>query len=411
MKTDMLYLAKGGFWLSVGSISGSFAAFLLAILLVNTVPKEAFGTYKYILSLVGVFTSFTLSGLSEALSRSAAKGHDGDLRTVAIRAIPWNMLSGALALVAASYYFASGARTIAAGFLLVAIVTPLNAEFNLYAGMLKGKKAFAQLTKYGLIRAFLPVIATATTLLCTREALPLAAAYLGATVVGNAIAYAWTRKAYPSDGTSDPTTMRFGLHLSLMNVLGALASSIDKVIVFHYLGAANVAIYSIAQALPEQIDGIVSNVRHLALPKFAGQNPQATIRTLPRKILLYVLLLLILVGVYALMVKPFFQLLFPQYLEAVPYSIALAFAFAATAPGQLSLAYLAAHGAIRERYILGPVFSSIWIVLMIIFCRAFGLWGLVAAKLLIKYGGLMVGFWLTWRHALRSSQTPFPASL
>jgi O-antigen/teichoic acid export membrane protein len=205
--------------------------------------------------------------------------------------------------------------------------------------------------------------------------------------------------------------MRFGLHLTLINVLGALASSIDKVIIFHYLGAANVALYSIAQALPEQIDGTVSNVRHLALPKFANQDPRITIRTLPRKILVYVLLLMILVGAYALVAKPFFQLLFPEYLEAVPYSIALAFAFAATAPGQLSLAYLAAHGAIKERYILGLFFSGTWIILMIVFCRSFGLWGLVAAKLLIKYSGLIVGFWLAWRHAHQTSQTTFPKSL
>lgn len=399
LRTDMLYAARGGFWLSAGSMATSFAAFLLAILLVNVMPKEAYGTYKYILSLVGVFSAFTLSGMVEAVSRSVARGHEAAARLALPRVLPWNAMAGALAVAAAAYYQSAGDSALAAGFLLVAAVVPLNATFSLYAGFLKGKKAFARLTKYGAARAFLPTVAVAAALPFTRQALPLAAVYLGATAAGTLGAWWLTRKRYPMHGEGDPAMMPFGLHLSFMNVLGVLATSIDKVVIFHYLGAADVALYSIAQAMPEQIDSVVSNVRHLAMPKFAAQDPRATIKALPRKVFLYMAMLLAVVGAYALVAKPFFSLLFPTYLEAVPFSIGLAFAFAATAPGQLPLAYLTAHGAVKERYFLGPIFSGVWIVLMVLFCRSYGLWGLVAAKLVVKFGGLFVSLWLAERHA------------
>ena len=399
LRTDMLYAARGGFWLSAGSFSTSLAAFLLAILLVNVMPKEAYGTYKYILSLVGVFSAFTLSGLVEAVSRSVAKGHEDALRRALPRSLPWNVLAGLGAVAAAVYYYAAGAAPIAAGFLIVAVVVPLNASFALYAGHLKGKKAFADLTKFGLVRAFLPMVAVAAALPFTRRALPLAAVYLGATAVGMIGAYWLTRRKYAARGTDDPAMMPFGLHLSLMNVLGVLASSIDKVVIFHFLGTTDVALYSIAQAVPEQFDALASNVRHLAMPKFAERGAREGARFLGRKTLQYAALLAPIVAAYALLARPLFRLVFPGYLEAVPYSIGLSVALLATSPSQIPMAFLTAHKAVKERYILGPFFSGVWIVLMIVLCRSYGLWGLVAAKLIAKFSSLFVSLWLAGRHA------------
>jgi len=45
-KTDMVYLAHGGFWLTLGQIISSAASFLLAIAFANLLPKETYGTYK-----------------------------------------------------------------------------------------------------------------------------------------------------------------------------------------------------------------------------------------------------------------------------------------------------------------------------------------------------------------------------
>lgn len=51
-KTDMVYLAKGGSWLFSAQVLSGALSFILAIAFANLVPKEAFGTYKYVLSPV-----------------------------------------------------------------------------------------------------------------------------------------------------------------------------------------------------------------------------------------------------------------------------------------------------------------------------------------------------------------------
>src|SRR3989338_6310130 len=65
-KTDMVYLAKGGFWFTLAQTVVSLSSFFLAVAFAQFVTKEAYGQYKYILSIVGLLGAFTLSGLPSA---------------------------------------------------------------------------------------------------------------------------------------------------------------------------------------------------------------------------------------------------------------------------------------------------------------------------------------------------------
>ncbi len=56
-----------------------------------------------------------------------------------------------------------------------------------------------------------------------------------------------------------------------MGLINALAGQLDKIITYHYLGASELAIYSFAVAMPEQIKGIFKNLNTLAFPKFSTQ--------------------------------------------------------------------------------------------------------------------------------------------
>ena len=129
-----------------------------------------------------------------------------------------------------------------------------------------------------------------------------------------------TFKKHVDNKNEDSSTISYGKHLSLMNVIGTVATQIDKVLVFHYLGATQLAIYAIAIAVPEQIKGILKNVSSLALPKFAEKKPEEITKTLYKKMLqMFVLLLLIVISYWFL--APFiFNLFFPQYLDSVFYS-------------------------------------------------------------------------------------------
>ena len=78
-KTDMVYLASGGFWLTVGQIISSAATFGLAIAFANLLPKETYGTYKFVLSIAGILTIFTLPGMVTSLTQAVARNFEGSV--------------------------------------------------------------------------------------------------------------------------------------------------------------------------------------------------------------------------------------------------------------------------------------------------------------------------------------------
>ena len=79
-KTDMVYLAKGSFWLTILQITGTISGFFLSVAFANFFPKHEYGIYKYILSVGGIIGAFTLTGLGPAIMQAVAKGSDGVLR-------------------------------------------------------------------------------------------------------------------------------------------------------------------------------------------------------------------------------------------------------------------------------------------------------------------------------------------
>src|SRR5688572_902048 len=112
LKTDMVYLAKGGFWLTLGQAVSSAAGVLLIIGFANLLPKEAYGTYKYVLSIAGVLAAFSLTGMSVAVTQAVARGMDGMLRVAAKIQLRWGLLVTLAASAFGIYYLANGNREL-----------------------------------------------------------------------------------------------------------------------------------------------------------------------------------------------------------------------------------------------------------------------------------------------------------
>ena len=51
-KTDMFYLAGGGYWLGLSQVIQLIASFVLALVFARVLPKEIYGNYQYIICLL-----------------------------------------------------------------------------------------------------------------------------------------------------------------------------------------------------------------------------------------------------------------------------------------------------------------------------------------------------------------------
>ncbi|HEY4510903.1 MAG TPA: oligosaccharide flippase family protein, partial [Candidatus Paceibacterota bacterium] len=90
-KTDMLYLAKGGFWITLGQGISTIAGLALAVGFANLISKEVYGTYSFILSLAGVISVLTLTGTRTAMTQAVARGFEGTLRASFWMSIRWSI--------------------------------------------------------------------------------------------------------------------------------------------------------------------------------------------------------------------------------------------------------------------------------------------------------------------------------
>lgn len=384
-KTDMIYLTKGGFWAILGQIIVSFASFLLAIAFANLLPKEIYGQYKYVLSLVSILGTFTLTGLTTAIMRSVIRGHEGSLNYAFWQNIKWSAVFFVGSLGIATYYILHGNYFLGISMLLAGCLWPIFVSTNLYSPFLSAKKDFKRSAIYfDIIGNLFPYTCIVLTILITKNPLWLVTMYLLSNTVIGMVLYIRVTKIYKPNKEVDPEFLHYSKHLSLMNILNGVASNIDQILVFHFIGPIQLAIYNFAVAIPNQIKGPVKNLSNLIFPKYSERSDLEIRKGMRNKISVMLLTLFVIIVVYILLTPFIFKIFFPKYTDAVFYSqiFSLSLLWAASTPASV---YLSAKKKIKEQYIINVLMSIAQIIIVSIAVIFGGLLWLIIARVLIRF--------------------------
>ncbi|XKT74484.1 MAG: oligosaccharide flippase family protein [Patescibacteria group bacterium UBA2163] len=376
----MVYLASGGFWLTVGQGVSSLSAFALAIAFANLVPPETYGTYKYLLSIAAIFAIFTLPGMNTAVARAVARGNEVTVRAATKARLLWSFLGTLAAFGGALYYFINGNMELAIALAIIGAVLPLFDTFTTYNGYLTGKREFKKQSLFHLVSQSISTASLIGALLLTNNVLFLLLAYFVPLAVVRFVLYKKVAASLKL-GAPDKETLTYGKHLSFINVLGVVAGSIDKILLWKFLGPAQLAIYVFALAIPEQMKGPLKGIGELAFPKFAAQTPEQIHKNMPslwRKLALYATGLFGISLLYILAAPFIFKFLFPQYMESVIYSQIFSLTLV-TAFGAVLAQLLAAQKKIQVQYIISTVQPIIAVALFLIFIPIYEVWGAILA--------------------------------
>jgi len=378
-RTDMLYVARGGFWLSFQTFVGVITSFLLAIAFANLLPKETYGSYRFVLSLAGVIFIFSLTGLGASLTRSVAKGYVGVLKTAMRKTLLWSVGMSAAAFSLAVYYRINDNRVLAASLIIVGLLAPLMNAFSVYKPYLHGKKQFKKIATSGIAQSVAPAAVMLTALLFTNDVVVLVLTYFLANTLTVAILYVFFLASEKDEPSWDSEVIPYAKQLSIMNLMSTVAAHADKIIIFHFLGAAETAIYTFALAIPDQLKGAVKNLGSLALPKLSEKTMGSARRGMRRKSLILAMLFGTASILYIVLARPLFSVFFPAYIDAVPYSQVLAINVFLSGLVLLPATLLTAQAAVREKYILGSVTPALRIILMLALVGPYHIWGIVLA--------------------------------
>ena len=379
--TDMVYLAKGGFWLTLGQFISSGAAFLLAIAFANLLPKETYGTYRYVLSLVGVLNVFTLTGINTAVIQAVARKYEGVYWPSLTAKLRWSLLASLGSLGIATYYYLNGNLTLTISFVIVAVFLPLLRSSGLYIAVLNGRKDFKLSATYNSLVRLTAGLSMLITLFFTDNIFVILAAFL---VPESILQFLFTwiyLKKHPLNKDVDPKTISYGLNLSAMELLKIIASQVDKILIFHYLGAAQLAIYAFTTAPVSQIKSVLMNIKSLALPKLSEVDEKDIRDSFIKKIKKLEIVVILIIILYAALAPLLYKLAFPQYTESIKYSqiYVLTLLFF---PRTFLSTVLVAKMKQKELYsirIISPIFR---IAILFVALKFYGLWGVVIGTII-----------------------------
>lgn len=397
-KTDMVYLASGGFWSVLGQIATALMVLGFAMLVARYLPKDVYGQYKYVIAVVALLSTFSLNGLGTAVFQSVASGFEGALQEGFWANIRWSAAVFLGALGVAAYYFIAGNNTLAIGILIGGSLSPFLTSANLANSFLAAKKDFRRSNLFfSVYENFFAVGALAITVLLTNNPLILVAVYFAGNTLTTLFLYQRVKRIYTPDADKrDGGTLSYSKHLSLMGILSGIAGNIDQILLFHFVGPAQLAIYNFAIAIPDQTKGPLKNLNTMVQAKFVNRSSVEIKAGIWSKMLILLLSTLIFIALYILIAPYLYSILFPKYAGAAFYSsiYILSLISAVVAPAG---SYLIAKKRVQEQYILNVGGSLLQIILMAVGVIWAGLVGLVLARVATRLANTLLTFWLYWQ--------------
>lgn len=379
LKTDMRYLISGGFWLSLGRVLSVFLGLALAVAFANLLEPKEYGVYKFVLAIAGFLWAFSLTGLSTAITRAIAQGNEASFPKGLRLQLIWSTLISLVAVGISLYYFYNDNTTLGTALLFVAAFSPFIKSFEMYGAYLSGKEAFRLKTLFGTLRDALPTVTLIVALFITDEPTLLIATYFISHSIATAILCFWTLRKLPPNEHSDSTVSTDTKHLSIMNTIERTANEADKILLFHFLGAAPLAIYAFSLAPIQQLQGFGKPFQTLLAARLPKRDFGELRQSIPRKLLFIIGGGIALTALYIPLAPLIYTYLFPQYLESILFSQAIALGTLATFPSILLRETFVATQRLAPLYVSKIVSAVVRICLLLILIPLMGIWGAVIA--------------------------------
>lgn len=381
-KTDMVYLAKGGFWLVLYQVVSMFMLFSLSVVYANFLSPTTYGVFKYVIAMSGVIGAFSLTGINTFIVQRINNGFNIRLKEIFLQSLKWNFLTMAISLITSIYYYLNENITLSVGFLLISFLIPITSSSSIYESYLNGLKKFKTKSILSIISVTLISTTVALTIFYTEEPLIIIGVYLfiNALVSFLSLIYVSKKIAINTCDGKEIESLGFAKHLSLIRLLGVISSKIDSVLVFTLIGAAELAIYTFAVALPNQILGLLKTAYTLALPNFS-KNQSLKGSLVANKMIKLLFFSIPIYVIYYLAVPHVFNIFFPQYEESIFLSQILGLLIIFSGGG-LQEAFLDSKEEVKNKYLLNITSDTVNITLLVTLTMLFGLSGAVAARVL-----------------------------
>ena len=395
-KTDMVYIARGGFWLVLTRVFLLLISLATLVAFGNLLPAETYGTYQFIISTVGILGITALPGLGTALVRSVAKKKEGSLKKAFKTKLKWATLGTLALLLISGWYYINGNNILAVAFLITAPIFPLKLASGIFGVFWNGKKRF---DKNMILRVSVDIfiaISVIIALFTTDSIWIIIAVFFLSTALFNFIAYLYTSKQILNEEI-DEEMVPYGKNLTVMGFIGTIASHLDKIVIWKFLGPIDVAVYTFSYTPINKLKGFIP-IRGLLLPKLSesGVKGKNRKKKIFKKFLLMFTITIPFAGLLAVAAPFVYKLVFPQYLDSVIYFQVLTVLLALLPFAVIGIS-LVAEMKTKYLYITRTVTPSTKIALFLVLTPIYEIWGVVFAIIFSVFISGVMNLYFFWK--------------
>jgi O-antigen/teichoic acid export membrane protein len=397
-KTDMVYLTKGSLWMMVGNAISILSVFFTAIAFAHFIPQDTYGIYKFILAVASVLMFFSLSGLPGAVTQAVARGFEGTFRKSLKIRIMWGLLGGIASLLISGYYFLQGDTVLSTSFFIIAFFIPFFESIGLYENYLQGKSLFGYFITFNSISRIISFAILLLTIFFSKNIFLILIAYFLPPIIIKATFDAWTIRRFSPNELVDENTIMYGKHLSINGVISKTAMFLDTILLFHFLGPIQVAIYSFALAPIEQIKSTYKSIPLLTVPKLAVRTPETINSRLYRRLVQLFFIGAGIAVVYASFAPLLFKTLFSTYTDAIIFSQVLSVILILSLPNAFLESIQQAKLDITPTTFLywRNVPSVLLIMSLLLLTPMYGIWGVIVSRV-IYLSSMFICNAIQWR--------------
>ena len=260
--------------LVLGQAVTMITGLLTNVIWARYMPQETYGGFKVVFNFVNIVGAFCLLGTGQAALMSASQKMDGNLRQIIRSKLLANVGGAVLILLASGYYafWDQSSPGIALALVVAATFFPFYNIADIWTAWLNGRSSFFKLSQSRILTSVMPMVGLAGAAVAgIIELWSIVLIYFVVLVVQNAFMISQIYSTRENE-RKDPSIISLGRHASVAMLFGSLLG-LDVVILNHKFSANEVAVYAVAQVLPDLMKSLFSVCTQLFSPSiYAGQS-------------------------------------------------------------------------------------------------------------------------------------------
>ena len=247
-----------GIWVLIGRIYLMIGVFVISIILTKNFSPSSYGEYKYYISILALFSIFSLPESFQIIIRYVLRGHTRVLIHLTRLRLKFTVATSlVLFFIALFKYFINSNFEL---YLLIAVFLPFYYSYDLYVPFLQAKMNFKLLNVFLIIRISIQIILIYLAVLLFKSpivcflALIISFSSLNF-IFYNYVKYKYNIEPYIYDKRVSNLFIKQTIFLSIVGILPILIENFDKIVIAKYFDYSSLAYFSLGLMIGKAVNG------------------------------------------------------------------------------------------------------------------------------------------------------------